>query len=91
MRKKKIEISEELVHFLENGAQVMRLDEQRIQALQAQIGQDVERKIQLLMQTTRIPFDFRSERYDPRSPAKRPAWRSVVLSDNGIKMRLPET
>jgi hypothetical protein len=31
-----------------------------------QIGQDVECEVQLLMQTTRIPFEFRSERYDPR-------------------------
>jgi hypothetical protein len=51
-------------------AQIIRQhkDEPKLlRRLQVQIGQDVERKVQLLMQTARIPFEFRSERYDPHS------------------------
>jgi hypothetical protein len=57
----------------EGSIQVAQIIRQRkdepklLRRLQVQIGQDVERKVQLLMQTTSIPFEFRSERYDPRS------------------------
>ena len=55
-------------------AQIIRQhkDEPKLlRRLQMQIGQDVERKLQLLMQATRIPFEFRGERYDPRSQRPR--------------------